>query len=220
MGASGVKITMKSDEAIASLRRIEVTTASQVDKVLANAALASGEELKTLMSRPQARDAFWGVMGGALPGFGRRSSITISQIVASGRVYVAPDGVRYSFVGHGSPHVAKMEDGGPEPGPHQIPTIHAQTRSGVDRYAGQDALLKIEGAFKWPTARMKNFKNGRPKHFWIARSGTGGKLELLYMLAGTVNRKPRRTFATLKDRMAPRIKSMFDSAAIAVVRAA
>lgn len=138
-------------------------------KALGAGAAEAHEILSRLLDMPKRRDPFWGVMGTDSPfGLALRSGITKSALIYPRMVFRAADGSQFTFIAHGAEHVRQLEEGGRVSGVHWIPTAAGQMPSGAERH-------DIPGAFVWPTAKMKNFKNGPPKHEWLVVSATGSK---------------------------------------------
>lgn len=205
-------VSMKVEGVDAAQKRVG-SIGTEADRMGAEVLLKATIELtnvvKRFMTAPKRTDPFWGVQGSA-EGFGLvvRSGLTRNAVAFSRQVLRDTDGAQHTFVGHGAPYVAFLEGGGRMNGNPwlRIPTAAAQTPAGVDRMSGRSAR-SIPGAFVWPTRRMKNFKNGRPKNLWIVTAAKGA-LEFLYMLKRSVVVPPKEVFTRARAAMEPRFREL------------
>lgn len=206
-----------ADHARAELGRVAAASDTQLRRDLSRAGLESRRELALIMTSPARQDPFWGKLGTGGDGLSVRTGLTRARIVGTGRVYEAPSGHLYTFVGHPAQYMKTLEDGGIERGAPwiKIGTAAAQTPAGADKFAGRN----VPGGFVWPTKAMKNFKRGRPKNTWIAGPGKNGKgLTLYYMLRKSVKKKPHHSFAIMRARMTPRIDTLVRGGQTRVVK--
>lgn len=217
---SGVSIKVNGITAtVTRVRGIEVKADTKVRRMLAVAGVETGEILKGLLNVPRKRDPFWGVVGGvSQTGLALRSGTTRRSIIANGRVYESPNGYLYTVVASSAEHMVLLEEGGPLVGNPwlRIPTAVMQTPAGVDRLAGQSAR-RLRDGFVWPTRRMKNFKNGRPKNIWIARRGADGRLVLCYLLKRSVTIKGHHSFAEARRIALPKFEALGQTMAAEIV---
>lgn len=212
----GVSVqTVNADVVARDLHGAAARSSVELSRAVSRAGLEGGRELRLIMSAPSQHDPFWGKTGSGGPGLSVRSGKTRGAIVATGRVYTGAYGELYTIVGHASNHVRDLEDGATVHGNPwvKIPTAQAQTPAGVDRFLGR----RVPGGFVWPTKRMKNFANGRPKNLWIA-AVRDGALRLFYMLRGSVKLKAHHSFGIMRARLEPRVRLYLAEATARLVK--
>lgn len=232
------------DEAVAHLEALPAVADSVGGRMLLEGANQAHSKLKDLLNMPKRRDPFWGVTGTDSPvGLARRSGVTEGGLIFPRLVFRDASGTLSTYVAHGAEHVRQLEEGGPVPGTKWIPTAAAQTPGGAE-------ITNIPGAFVWPTARMKTFANGRPKHEWLvisakkfdgsqrgARStrstlrragilpqgplpNTPGGLVFLKMKVDSVTTRGHHTFGTARQAMEPVMDALGQAAGAQIARSA
>jgi hypothetical protein len=142
------------------------------------------------------RHPLFGVTGAKGDALGVRSGNTRSSVTA--RVFDTA-GTLLGVVGSALTHVRAHELGVTISGRWlRIPTRHAQTGAGVDRYAGMSARQIPD------TVLLRGKKGG----LWIMLR-QGKKLTPLYLLVRSVTLRPRRMFAAALDRNRRAIRDAF-----------
>ncbi len=159
---------------------------AQLESDMRVASLLIRKALTAELSSKPKRSAFWGVMGGS-PGLAVRTGRTRARLSPGGRVYRVGKEI-IAAVGSPDQHVLDAEEGGTftTSGFFRIPTAAAQTRAGVDRWAGM-SIRNIPGAF------LRRSKSGKLWAYWPKPDGDG--VERLYLLVKSVNRAARHIFA-------------------------
>ena len=172
------------------------------------------ESLREKMSEPGGRDSFWGRTT-TTKGLLVRTGGTRARLSPGGRVYESGT-TMHTAVGSPDEHVRQIEAGGEVfPGPGykylRIPTGAAQTRAGVDRWAGR-SIRDIPGSFLFTS---------KAGELWAAhRKGKREKLERLYLLRKSITTRARHMFARTTRETEPKVvKAIGFDVSVAVARA-
>lgn len=219
-----ISVTIKGiEEAEERLKRAGADADRATRAAVFDASLDASRRLKARFLPRAGYHQLWGPVSPSGSFLGVRSGQSRQRITPGGDVIErrVGDAVEYrAEVGSPDRHVAFHEEGGTIHGNPflRIPTVHAQTPTGQDRFTGQ-SIRDIPGTF---LARSKTGKLWAMQRGNQARSGRarGTDAVPLFLLVRSVTHRPRGTFAAVAREMEPSLQKGLEAQVSRVTGAA